>query len=427
MIEKLKAFLLFFYGTSQPAVTRHTSQARMIAYTLGGIIAFVTLPFVFAGTVFLVYSSLPRQVLGVGYWYAVIGISMAVTLSIVWVERALVILGDAVAPHWLSQLVLLLVRLAMISLFSMIIASKWEKASHQGLIRDEIQVMHDEAIERHKQLSNREFDVSGLSQQEQSLQQRINELQGQLATLPPALAEAQTRVQDCQVEAKRLWAEYTGLGHVASPSEAQTERMATLKSLAPVKAAECAQHARNVRQGIADYKRPIQTELDQKTQTYKSNTTALGKAETHAKASYDNRIKEANLALTESGTDDKAFARVRQKNPDIDLAVKQKTLLLAAIEMLPLLLKLLLWNSPISSETRAILQSHSAHYRTILRQSAAHERLNTWTARTPMAPLAGAVLSASPYVCPAAPMTRSPNIPPEDLTKDSYWVGYANQ
>lgn len=46
MVQKL---LLFAYGTSQGVADKHHPQARSVAYTIGGLLVFVTLPFLFWG------------------------------------------------------------------------------------------------------------------------------------------------------------------------------------------------------------------------------------------------------------------------------------------------------------------------------------------------------------------------------------------
>jgi hypothetical protein len=135
-------------------------------------------------------------------------------------------------------------------------------------------------------------------------------------------------------------------------------------------------------------------------------------------------VTETELALTEAGTDAKAFARVRQKNSEIDQAVKEKTLLLAAIEMLPLILKLLLWNSPISAESQATLQAYSAWYREQKRKSIQNERglVNNRgsSAIGPHTPVWAphAVMGASPY---RAPLPASQQAGPKE-----HWAGYPN-
>ena len=178
-----------------------------------------------------------------------------------------------------------------------------------------------------------------------------------------------------------------------------------------------------MKQRIQDYKRPLEKELGQRRTQNEKVETAYNTAEDQAEKSYKERMGKATQTLTESGMDDKAFARVRQKNPDIDLAVRQKTLLLAAIELVPLLLKMLLRNSPISAETRANLQREAAYYRDIMRQSIQNERNG------------GPVGFGYPVPPPALPghatQLISPNIvhahwPPNETTADGFWVGYAN-
>lgn len=428
-MDWLKTIILFFYGTTPVAISHHTPQARMIAYTLGGIILFVTVPFVFAGVTFLASTHITEDTLqGAPRWLAILVLASLLTFGIIWLERALVILGDAVAQHWLAQAGLLTIRLLMIALLSVVIAQKWEEASHQGLIRAERQVMRDEAVAQHRQHANQEFDVSGLSTREAASQTSINSLETKLATLPPDLAQAQSNVQTCLLEASRLWAEYSGARVAENTSESHKAYLANLRTRAGVKSSECKQLDSNTRQRIEAYKAPLRTQLTQHNGEHTQLMADQRKARQDASSSYKGRMSEAELALKEAGTDAKAFVRVREKNPEIDRAVKAKTILLAAIEMLPLILKLLLWNSPVSAETRATLQAYSAWYREQMRKSIQNERSKLGnngssaigTHSPAWAPYA--VMGASPYRAPlTAAQQASAHLDPQ-----GYWVGYQN-
>ena len=110
-----------------------------------------------------------------------------------------------------------------------------------------------------------------------------------------------------------------------------------------------------------------------------------------------------------NGADQEAFARVRAKNPDIDLEVRKKTLLLAALELLPLLLKLLTFNSPIAMQARALLQQESAGFRAHLHQSIEKEKTSKSGATkvAPPSPAGWGYATASPCVAP------TPSAPPD--------------
>lgn len=429
-MDWLKTVLLFFYGTTPAAIAHHVPQARMIAYTLGGIIFFVTVPFVFAGVTFLVSTHITESMLqGVPRWGVIALVSSLLAFGIIWLERALVILGDAVAPHWFAQICLLVIRLLMIALLSLVIAQKWEEASHRGLIRAERQVMRDEAVAAHRQHANQEFDVTGLSTREANSQTAINDLNEKLTTLPSDLAQAESKVQVCQLDAKSLWAEYSSARFAVNQSDSQREYVEGLRTRASVKAAECKQLAINTRQRIESYKAPLRAQLNQRNEEHSQLLSDQRQAQKNAATSYEERMSEAELALNEAGTDAKAFARVREKNPDVDLAVKAKTILLAAIEMLPLILKLLLWNSPISAEAKATLQVYSAWYRDQTRQSIKKEKAARHGSVGGVANSFGQpglfaqpAMSARPCrVSPAKPQSNN------QLDATGYWIGYGNE
>ena len=426
MLERTKALLLFFYGTTVDAVSHHTPHAKMVAITLGGIIAFVTVPFVLAGTVFLVGSAVHEESFPGMRWAVIAGFAFLLTLAIVWVERALVILGDAVGGNWISQGLLLAVRLAMIWLFSVVIAGKWEMADHRGLIRSELQTMGDEAMERQEKYASREFDVDGLKTRTDAANSRLKEVEGSLSTLPPELVAAKNHARECEHKAARLTAEWMALDSIKSPTAGQLERLSALRTLAAVKSAACRQLAATTRRRVHEYESPLRTELEQLHKELPQLSKAQSQAVANAKEAFRERLKEARLALSESGSDEKAFVRVRQNNPDIDRSVKEKTLMLAAIELLPLLLKILLRNSPIAAEARAMLQEQSAHYRIRERQSLAMERAaRHWTAPRAPALLPSSTLVINPHRLPPA-WRPDPSLPASELTADGYWIGYAN-
>lgn len=424
-MNALKTILLFFYGTTPSAVSHHTSHAKTVAYTLGGIIAFVTLPFVFFGVTFLASTHiLPEDLPGLLRWSAILAIALVLTFAIVWLERALVILGDAIASHWLAQVGLLSIRLLVIALLSVVIAQKWEQAAHRGLIRAEKQVMRDEVIAEHRDNANKEFDVSGLTTKEANASSSIASLEAKLATLPANLVAAQANVSSCQQEARRLWIEHNTNAATANPDGSGADRLASLRARASAKSAECRQLDIDFRKQVDAYRSPLNKTLEIRRAEHAALVEGRAKANKDAAASYQDRMMEANRAFEESGMDAKAFARVRSKNPDIDAAVKAKTALLAAIELLPLVLKLLLWNSPISAEARATLQAHSAWYRAQTRLSIQNEKAGV----VPSLMVVGAASTWVPLGQIAHSPLKHPSAVPTHrvLDADGYWVGYDN-
>lgn len=412
----IKTIILFFYGTTPAAISHHPHQARMIAYTLGGIIAFVTVPFIFAGTVFLASSHItPAIATGKARWLLIVLLAGVLTFSIVWLERALIILGDAVAQHWGAHTILLIIRLMMIVLLSVVIAQKWEEASHQGLIRAERQIMLDEAIKQHHRHANQQFNLTGLAKRATALHKRLNILQAQLTKLPEDLIRAQNRVQKCVIRSEDIWSQLNRAQRISRPNTTQKKHINSLRRQARSKSSECKQLDAKTLAQIEAYKAPLRQQLQQQRKEQNQLVADQHKARKSASASYNNRIIESKIALQEAGTNAKAFARVREKNPEIDHAVKFKTFLLAAIELLPLVLKMLLWNSPISAETRAVLQSHSAKHRAEMQQSIYSEK-NNRLLTTNIAPTQAyktAIRTTSHY-------------PLEQLDSYGYWIGYPN-
>ena len=424
-MNALTAILLFFYGTTPSAVVHHTSHAKTVAYTLGGIIAFVTVPFVFVGVTFLASTHISSEDLpGSLRWCAILAIALVLTFAIVWLERALVILGDAIASHWLAQLGLLAIRLLVIALLSVVIAQKWEEAAHRGLIRAEKQAMRDEAIAQHRGNANKEFDVSGLTSKEATASSSIESLEAKIATLPANLVAAQANVSSCQQEARRLWIEYNAHAASGNMDGGGADRLVGLRARASAKSADCKQLDVDVRKQVDAYRSPLNKALEIRRAEHASLVAGRAKADQDAASSYEGRMTEANRAFTESGMDAKAFARVRSKNPDIDAAVKAKTALLAAIELLPLVLKLLLWNSPISAEARANLQAYSAWYRAQTRLSIQNEKAGVVPSLmsigvVPMGAPLGQLAHSPLLHSSAAPSNRA-------LDANGYWVGYDN-
>lgn len=382
-MDTLKKWMLFFYGTTPSVVSHHTEQAKMVAYTLGGIIAFITLPFILAGTIFLSSYYISTDVIdGPLRWLAILGIASVLTFGIVWMERALVILGDAVSQHIAPQIMLLGVRIGMICLLSVVVAEKWELAFHRGLIRAEKLEMRDEEITKHQKKSNQEFNVDGINQQASTTQSSITHLENQLNKLPEHLQKAQAKVFACQLDSKKIWLELQNFPKVSDRTEAQLAQATSIKIRANLKSTECKQLDRSTQDEVAAYKKPLHAQLNSERQEIAKLSSERSTATQQSKSSYTSRMQEADQARNDAGTDAKAFGRIRAKNPEIDHSVLMKTLLLAGIELLPLLLKLLLRNSPISAETRSVLQVESAKYRDQTKQSVLLENVGRGTLPT---------------------------------------------
>lgn len=404
-----KQILLFSYGTSQEIADRHHPQARSVAYTIGGLIIFVTLPFLYVGTAYLLYDELAGVSSALVRWIAVLLVTAVITVAILWVERALLVLSDAIWPHFSAHLAMFLIRICMVFLFSAVIAQKWVLNSYAGPIQKELVVMVNEAQELEHKNANATFNVSTLEKRLTTAQDRSRELELQLATLPKHIVVATEQLNACKVDSTRLSAERNEIRRIADRTDAQEDRLRVLEVSSRTKAAECRLKQQEINDAVQAYREPINTELSAVRATAGETLTNFAAAEKSANAQATKRADQSANALTLNGADQEAFSRVRGKNPDIDLEVHKKTLLLAALELLPLLLKLLTYNSPIAMEARALLQQESEGFRDRLRESIEREK-NTKSRKSKVTvPNAAGwgYATASPCVAPPAPVSNT--------------------
>lgn len=369
----LKHILCFAYGTSLPIAQRHHAQAQAIAFTIGGLIVFVTLPFLFFGTTYLLIDEFSGIASPVLRWSGLLASSAVVTLAVVWVERALLVLADAIWAHWSSQLAMFALRLSMVFLFSAVIAQKWVLNSYQGPVRTELATMRDEAFEQEKITAAKTFDLKQTGDRLETASNRVRELESKLVSLPSEIKQLSDQVQKCKTLAAGLWAEFQELHQLASLTVQQEARRTEMQIQARAKSAECKQREEVFHSARRGYREPLEIELGQQRKLAATYQGALVSAEVAANTQALERANEAAQALKLSGSDHKAFERVRAKHPDINSEVRNKTLLLAGLELLPLLLKILTCNSPISTETRALLQQESETFRSLLRDSVRRE------------------------------------------------------
>jgi hypothetical protein len=408
LLSALKHGLLFAYGTSQDVANDHHPQSRAVAYTIGGLLVFVTLPFLFGGTVYLLHDELASISSPVLRWTGILVAAALITTAVLWVERALLVLSDAIWPHFSAQLAMLLIRVGMVFLFSVVIAQKWVLNSYAGPIQKELVAMANEAQELERKNATATFNVDVLEKRLSTAQDRTRELELRLTSLPSSIVSDTERLHACKVESTRLNAERNEMRRIPNKTEAQSDRLRVLEVSSRAKMTDCHLKEQSINTAVRAYKEPIETELASVRTTASEVAITHATAEKSAAEQATERANKSAQALHMNGADQEAFTRVRAKNPDIDLEVRKKTLLLAALELLPLLLKLLTYNSPIAMEARALLQQESAAFRALSHQSIENEKTRKTNAikAAPPSTAGWGYATASPCVVP------TPSAPP---------------
>lgn len=400
LLTLLKKLACYSYGTSYTVALTHHPQSRNIAYTIGGLILFVTAPFLFAGTVYLIKEPLEFIPVTFVRWFLIVLISAVITAAIIWVERALLVLTDALSPHWVPQFALLFLRLSMVILFSTVVAKKWVINSYQGPIKAELVLMKTEAFVDEKSKAATAFDLASLEAKSTSSSALMRELEQKLSVLPAEITQLSKQLDACKVSANALWVERNELLQAGLD-------IIDITTKAKAKSYDCKLKEKTYTTEVKKYRTPLEEQLATERMLSSEVKKSLVDSEKAAKQQTTERAKELSTALEMSGSNEKAFSRVRDKNPAIDNEIRNKTLLLSALEILPLLLKMLTWNSPISAQTKALLQQESAVFRAALKDSINSEKSSTATPN-----YFGFPPTPSPHAAYSAPPPNYSNTPP---------------
>ncbi|MDD4979486.1 MAG: DUF4407 domain-containing protein [Gallionella sp.] len=413
-LNAFKQLLCFLYGTSLTTAERHHPQSRMVVYTIGGLIFFVSIPFIFCGTTYLLLDQFNDVNPPWLHYGSLIVTASMITLAVIWTERALLVLADAIWPHWSAQMAMMALRLGMVLLFSAVIAQKYTMNEYKGPVSSQLAAMRENAYSHEKATANEAFELKQLGDNAETTKSKINQLKTELATPPDEIRNLLSQATTCKANASGLWAELQGLKELQNRSIPQQDRLTELQISARKHSAECRQRQAAYDTALREYNSPRQVELEQLVSQAGQFKTKLKEAENAADKQVKERFSEAEAALKMSGSDIRAFELVREQNPAIDREVRNTTLLLACLELLPILLKILTHNSPISSETRALLQHESAVFRNILRESIQREKV-----AKPIGSFAPPLYAIRPYFQPPTnqpssgePSASYPNTPP---------------
>jgi len=367
-----KKLACYCYGTSYESAQLHHPQARNIAYTIGGLIIFITAPLIFFGTAYLIQEHFYFILEEKTRWFFILASTTAITIAVIWVERALIVLADAIWPHWIAQVAMFCLRLSMVFLFSTVIANKWVLTSYAGPTKTELLLMSREAFEKEQEQAAQDFDLSSLTSKFDGTKRLVSDLENQLANLPAAIIQMGNQVDLCRISENALWVERR--------KQLKAELDATnINAQAHSKNYECNLKKKAYEKQVSNYRTPLERQLTAAIKLEKRLKEEFTASQEAAKKQTSERSTEFSEALQLSGSDEEAFARVRSKNPEIDKQIISKTLLLAALELLPLLLKMLTFNSPISAETKALLQQESAVFRTVLKESRRNEKSQAYS------------------------------------------------
>ena len=411
LVHYLQETLLFAYGTSLAVANKHHPQSRMIAYTIGGLLVFLTLPFIYSGTVYLLHDEFSSIDITIVRWAAILFVSTVITCAVLSIERSTIVLSDALFPHFAAHLAMFLIRTGMVFLFSVVIANKWVLNSYAGPIQIEILAEANKSQKEEFKNAKETFDVGTLEQRLKTAQNRSRELEQQFSNIPKTIVIETEKLNACKVESTTIRNALNDLQKIALRTDAQEFQLKVLGGNYFKKKNECNIKEQVISASVRQYHESIQYELLAVRAMVKETDIKFTAAEKSAIAQAMSRSTISTNALTLNGSTQEAFARLRERNKYIDIDVRNKALILAVLEILPLLLKILSWNSPIAMETRAILQIECKEFRDRLRDSIQKERMAKSMVTKSATPSASGFLYAkvSPYVAPASPTFYASN------------------
>lgn len=355
----LKKWLLFFAGSSLEIVNRHHPQSRMITYTIGSLLLFVTIPVIFSISLSLWHLKLngilDSRAMNL---VAVILLAILTTTAILTLDRAILIFFDAIKGPY-AFILLISIRIGMAWLFSDFVVPTASQQKYDSLIKQELSNMFIEAIDNEdlrKQIFRAEVKIKDNAD---SIKQRISTVESQLDDLPQTIVFAMEQLALCR----------NNLGEMqkaALVNSSMTRRHRRTEK-------ECIDRERTINQAISDYRSPKETELVNLKRKLIDLNEELQLAEDNAQKESELQATDIKNTLTMNDASQRALIRVRTKYSDIDHEINVSTLLLAILELLPLMIKILLHNSPINAEAKAVLQMEAAEFRALYQKSLENE------------------------------------------------------
>jgi hypothetical protein len=357
----MKQFLAKIVGADIELIEAHKPAARNLTYAIAIMLLFVTFPISFlGGFIYSLANLVPLD------WPTGIRILSAALIGCGWasmitfaVDRSLLIVADAIGSdrRW-PYASMLALRFAVAIVLANLVADEIIHWWYRAQIMEMSQHMSLEKREMSAKQLNEIHGIPRLHGEVAIFTKTMEQLEAQKNNLPAGIQNRFVSAKKCDDSALRLQA---GLYAVHSDGTENTaQKIADLRQQYAQKRRECAMIWRDAQKTKDAYDADISAKIQKNTSSLTAVNSRLNAASAKAQDEIQKNGEEISTLYADGSARDMSFARVKKENSDVLLyswGIKAGLLLL---ELLPLLIKTLLINNPISAEIRAILEEEAA-------------------------------------------------------------------
>ncbi|AWB08186.1 hypothetical protein A6A40_24485 (plasmid) [Azospirillum humicireducens] len=349
----MMTFFCTLLGYSRERLDNHEAESNSVALAPAGLLL-VSMGIASFAMGLFTYISLPPGMSPFGRWCAAIGAGLLWGFLIGVIDRALIVASNSLGGRgWFIKTLLVAFRLGVALIVSGQFAEQIVLWYYSAPIQDAAREIANEKRLNQREQLRAAHGIAALESEVTQLQTQGLAFEQRLRTAPPDLQAILAKIGPCDAQVRQIDARLKQVPirpdqrtKLQDALQAQQRACKTLRANAD---ALQDRHFGNLRKLEAD------------------NVAALSKARANldkARQSFDAEVasqaEQVAASSVDSSNRDVAFARAKAAHPEVASGARALFLFLLVFEMLPLLLKTMTLNNPVSLEVQAILAQGAA-------------------------------------------------------------------
>ena len=378
----ISALLSNVAGVDPTTLAKHEAPARATTHAIGIALLFVTFPLAMLSMMVYASANLVAADLPQTTRWLLIGSAALIWAGLITfgLDRTLLVLADATDDHnrW-SKIAMVTLRLTIAVLLSSLVADEISLWHHRAPIAETANQM---AIESRESTARQLRGIHGIEAKEQAMnasESSVVTLRAERTTLPEAVTALQFTATRCGGERDAISQRYVALRVRAQEDTGLVPSLAALGQKLADKRRECGKLLAEASAAKAAYLNEKDKAIAEASAQAKEAATTLNSTRKQLDREQSTSGAATTAAWRDGSSREAAFTRVKSERADIRHTAWVLRGALLLLELLPMLLKMLAVNNPVSAATRNQLHAASARERMQSAQTAQFESLWTQT------------------------------------------------
>lgn len=364
-------FIARVIGVDPIRLAMHSPEAQMLAKA-SAYLLMVSLSIGFLAMTIFTLESLPAE------WSMLIKLTCATLVGLAWVliigtvDRALLVIADAIGPgRPMRKSLMMAVRFGMALVFSSLFAEQLILAYYKAPIATAGQRLAFEERTRDSESLRTLYKIQAKIDQVKTQTAQLNDLRDRRLIIPPDIRDHVAKVEKCDTATSRL---STRLANLQAQG-AEIERIKAMRQDLYRQRQACERERADVEKKKSTYFAALDDQTQKAAEATRLANEDLRTASAKMEMEAEEQGRSSMQRHASSSQRELAFEAAKAASPEISRNSKILWLALILLEMSPFILKSLPTNHPVAAGTQAIHEEEAAEQRLRIVQSRAQEKM----------------------------------------------------